>query len=82
MELGFELRTMNELPASSGLKNILPDNWVQDTENPNKLFSDKMEAIYVYEDELRYWEDIRCIHCFQAIPLPASAIDVLCIISG
>ena len=69
---------MDELPAANDLKYMLPLNWWQEKENPNKFFSNFGQAIYVYNDKIKFWPDIRCVEVIEKkLPVKSQEIQKL-----
>ena len=38
--------------------------WKVDADNPVRFSNNLLEALYVYPDKMKYWEDIRVNHIF------------------
>jgi len=64
------IEVLKELPLSVELKKYLPKDWWQDKNHLNKFFSTNLEAIYVYKNYVRYWEDIRINATYSEYRLP------------
>lgn len=70
----FEVK-VNMLPTSKVIFNWLKEmdkTWSKKKDNPNCFFSGSLEALYVYENEIKYWEDIRSHSVVSIFPIPES----------
>lgn len=72
---------MAELFASKDFKCKMTNDWYQG-DNPNTFYSNKLEAIYFYNDHFKYWEDKRATDKYQIIPLPTSYSEIIKIIDN
>jgi len=69
----------NECKSSKKVLNWLVEldkTWERREESPNCFYSDKLEALYVYEAEIRYWNDIRCHDNFLKFPIPKTKLHL------
>jgi hypothetical protein len=51
-------------------------SWSVRKDNPNCFYSDSLEALYVYEDGVKYWEDIRCQSAVKIFPIPQTKLHL------
>lgn len=54
--------------TKDNIKCFIPDRFSDDGEN--RFFSNRLEAIYVYPDKVKYWEDWRATNVYEEISLP------------
>jgi hypothetical protein len=54
--------------------------WKQLVDNPNCFKSNLGEALYVYEDSVKYWEDIRDQNLFIECKIPQTKSELNTII--
>ena len=59
--------------TKENIKGFLPDRFRENGEN--QFFSNRLEAIYVYTNKLKYWEDWRATNIYQEISLPIHNLD-------
>lgn len=51
--------------------------WKRTThEDMCRFNSDKLEALYVYHNKIRYWEDIRVHSAYKEFPIPKNAEEL------
>lgn len=61
------------------LKKWLGNNWTQQ-ENPNCFTGNFLQALYIYNDHIKYWEDIRAGHLSVLHHIPQSKKELKSII--
>jgi len=54
----------------------LDRSWARRKISPNCFYSDTLEALYVYENEIKYWEDIRVQDAFKTCPIPDTKLHL------
>ena len=54
----------------------LDSSWTIGKDNPNCFYSAYLEALYVYDNEIRYWEDIRIEDGYTTHPIPKTNLHL------